>query len=238
MAAQMFSLSDKLSPMVDVGLEQAFAKVRAFLEGDFEHPGLTLYDLQNLVGFSSRLKQDGPLSYMMPPETSLAGVTAVRLFYYPKDPEVSLIVEIEDKSRKRHLRHFKWNGISWVAPRGLKSDLTATREVVPALEEIGSDFFLGFAHEEAKELADAIRRGEGSGAKYMLCTRDSTRIFYAPTSTPPTIPCPRCGNTSLLFKTITLTTPEDRLELVLREQRALRTALEDLLLYLKRKLGS
>jgi hypothetical protein len=69
MAAQMFSLGDKLSPMVDVGLEQAFAKVRAFLEGDFEHPGLTLYDLQNLVGFSSRLKQDGPLSYMMPPET-------------------------------------------------------------------------------------------------------------------------------------------------------------------------
>lgn len=54
--------------MVDVGLEQAFAKVRAFLEGDFEHPGLTLYDLQNLVGYNSRVKTDGPLSYTMPPE--------------------------------------------------------------------------------------------------------------------------------------------------------------------------
>lgn len=223
--------------MVDVGLEQAFSKVRAFLEGDFEHPGLTIYDLQNLVGYSSRVKVDGPLSYTMPQEESLSGVGAVRLFYYPNDPEVSLIVEVEDKARKRHLRHFKWNGISWIAPRGLKSDLTATREVLPALEEVGGDFFMGYAPEEAKELADAIRRGEASGAKYMLCTRDNTRIFYAPSSTPPTVPCPRCGNTNLIFKTLTLATPEDRIEAILREQRALRTALEDLLLYLKRKLG-
>lgn len=223
--------------MVDVGLEQAFNKVRAFLEGDYEHPGLTLYDLQNLVGFSSRLKQDGPLSYAMPPDKALSGVGAVRLFYYPKDPEVTLIVEIEDKTRKRHLRHFKWNGISWTAPRGLKADLTATREVLPALDEIGGDFFVGFAHEEAKHLAEEIRRGEASGAKYMLCTKDNTRIFYAPNSTPPMVPCPRCANTNLIFKTLSLSTPEDRIEAILREQRALRTSLEDLLLYMKRKLG-
>jgi hypothetical protein len=223
--------------MVDLGLEQAFAKVWAFLEGDLEHPGLTLYDLQNLVGYSSRVKPEGPLSYTMPPEQALSGVAAVRLYYYPKDPEVNLIVEIEDKVRKRHLRHFKWNGISWTAPRGLKSDLTATREALPSIEEVGGDFFLGYATEEAKELAEAIRRGEASGAKYMLCTRDNTRIFYAPSSSPPTVPCPRCGNTNMIFKALTLTSPEDRIEAILREQRALRTALEDLLLYLKRKLG-
>jgi hypothetical protein len=223
--------------MVDVGLEQAFAKIRAFLEGDFEHPGLTLYDLQNLVGYSSRLKYDGPLSYTMPPDPALEGVGAVRLYYYPKDPEVTLIIEIEDKNRKRHLRHFKWNGISWTAPRGLKADLTATREALPSIEEVGGDFFLGYAPEEARELAGGIRRGEAAGAKYMLCTRDNTRIFYAPTSTPPAIPCPRCGNTNLIFKTLTLSTPEDRIEAILREQRALRTSIEDLLLYLKRKLG-
>ncbi|RIH81625.1 hypothetical protein Mlute_02746 [Meiothermus luteus] len=223
--------------MADSGLERAFAKVRALLEGDFEHPGLTLYDLQNLVGYNSRVKTDGPLSYTLPPEPELSGVAAVRLYYYPKDPEVTLIVEIEDKARKRHLRHFKWNGISWTAPHGLKSDLTATREVLPAIEEVGGDFFLGYAPEEAKELAEAIRRGEAAGTKYMLCTRDNTRIFYSPTSSPPTIPCPRCGNGNLIFKTLTLANPEDRIEALLREQRALRTALEDLLLYLKRKLG-
>lgn len=222
--------------MVDVGLEQAFAKVRAFLEGDFEHPGLTLYDLQNLVGYNSRIKTDGPLSYTMPPEPALSGVAAVRLYYYPKDPEVNLIVEIEDKARKRHLRHLKWNGISWTAARGLNG-LTATREVLPPIEEVGGDFFLGYAYEEAKELAQAIRRGEAAGAKYMLCTRDNTRIFYAPISSPPAVPCPRCGNTNMIFKTLTLATPEDRIEAILREQRALRTTLEDLLLYLKRKLG-
>ena len=140
--------------MVDVGLEQAFAKIRAFLEGDFEHPGLTLYDLQNLVGYSSRLKYDGPLSYVMPQDSALDGVGAVRLYYYPKDPEVSLIVEIEDKNRKRHLRHFKWNGISWTAPRGLKADLTATREALPAIEEVGGDFFLSYGPS-----AGARRRG-------------------------------------------------------------------------------
>jgi len=223
--------------MIDVGLEQAFAKVRAFLEGDFEHPGLTLYDLQNLVGYNSRVKTDGPLLYIMPPEPALSGVAAVRLYYYPKDPEVSLIVEIEDKARKRHLRHFKWNGLSWTAARGLKAELTATREVLPSIVEVGGDFFLGYAPEEAKELAEAIRRGEAAGAKYMLCTRDNTRIFYAPTSSPPTVPCPRCGNTNMIFKTLTLATPEDRIDAILREQRSLRTALEDLLLYLKRKLG-
>jgi hypothetical protein len=41
----------------------------------------------------------------------------------------------------------------------------------------------------------------------------------------------------MIFKTLTLATPEDRIEAILREQRALRTALEDLLLYLRRKLG-
>jgi hypothetical protein len=224
--------------MVDTGLEQAFTKVRSFLEGDYEHPGLTLYDLQNLVGYSSRLKLDGPLSYNMPPEQALLGVAAVRLYYYPKDPEVTLIVEVEDKDRKRHLRHFRWNGISWMAPRGLKADLTATREVLPALEEVGGDFFLGYAPEEARQAAETIRRGEATGAKYMLCTRDNTRIFFSPNTTPPTVPCPRCGNTNLIYKTLSMSTPEDRMEVLLREQRALRTSIEDLLLYLKRKLGA
>ena len=222
---------------MDVGLERAFAKVRAFLEGDFEHPGLTLYDLQNLVRYNSRVKSDGPLSYTLPPDPALSGVATVRLYYYPKDPEVNLIVEIEDKARKRHLRHFKWNGISWTAARGLKADPTATRETLPSVEEVGGDFFLGYAPEEARELAEAIRRGEAAGAKYMLCTRDNTRIFYAPTGSPPAVPCPRCGNTNMIFKTLTLANPEDRIEVILREQRALRTVLEDLLLYLKRKLG-
>jgi len=222
--------------MIDAGLEQAFAKVKALLEGDLDHPGLTLYDLQQLVGYPGR--GDGPLTYTLPADGGLAGVATVRLFYYPKDPEVQLIVEIEDRSHRRHLRHFKWNGIYWVAPRGFKSDLTATREVGGGgIEEIGGDFFMGFSKEEARELAGAIRRGEAQGAKYLLCPRDNTRIFYAPSVSALGVPCPRCGNPTLLLKTLASENGEDRLEMLLKEQRAVRAALEDLLLYLKRKLG-
>ncbi|WP_018465425.1 hypothetical protein [Calidithermus timidus] len=222
--------------MVDAGLERAFEKVRAILEGDLEHPGLTLYDLQELVGFPGR--SDGPLSYSLPKDSSLEGVNAVRFFYYPKDPEVTLIVEVEDKSRRRHLRHFKWNGITWVAPRGFKADLTATREVVGGIEEIGGDFFLGFSRDEARELSEAIRKGEAVGAKYLLCPRDNTRLFYAPGVSASGLPCPKCGNTTLLYKTLTFSAPEDRIEALIREQRALRAQLEDLMLFLKSRLGA
>lgn len=221
--------------MVDTGLEQAFAKVRTLLEGDFEHPNLTLYDLQQLVGYPA--KGDGPLSYALPNEGALAGVSAVRFFYYPKDPEVNLIVEIEDKSNKRHLRHFKWDGVMWVAPSGFKADLTATREVLPKVTEIEGDFYTGFSKTEAQELARAVRRGEAVGARYLLCTRDNTRVFYSPSVPPNNVTCPRCANATLIFKSLTFATNEDRYDTLLRETRALRTSVEDLLLYLKRKLG-
>lgn len=224
--------------MEDVGLEQAFTKVRAFLEGDFEHPGLTIYDLHALVGYNPNLNQDPPLLYTLPPEPATSGVKTVRFYYYPNDPEVTLIVEIEDKGLKRHIRHFKWNGISWNASRGKKSDLTATREVLPALESVGEDFFIGFAKEEAVLLSDQLRGGEGMGARYMLCTRDNTRIYYPSTGTPPMLPCPKCGNTNLVLRTISAAAQEDKIDAILREQRALRQSLEDLLVYLKRKLGS
>lgn len=222
--------------MADAGLEQAFAKIRSLLEGDFEHPGMTLFDLQELVGYPAR--GDGPLSFSLPQEPSLSGVSGVKLYYYPKDPEINLIVEIEDRARKRHLRHFKWNGVSWVAPRGFKADLSATREVVGVgIEEVSGDYFIGFAGQEARDMAEAIRRGEAMGAKYLLCPKDNTRLFYSAAVSASGIPCPRCGNSTLLYKTLSFGTPEDRLDSLLREQRALKAAIDDLLLYLKRKLG-
>ncbi|MBI5812732.1 MAG: hypothetical protein HZB27_09285 [Meiothermus silvanus] len=223
--------------MTDAGLDQAFDKVRSLLEGDLEHPGLTLYDLRQLVGYPE--KGEGPLCYTLPEDPSLRGVTAVRFFYYPRDPEITLIVEIEDKQGKRHLRHFRWNGSSWTSPIGFKGDLLATRESGSShgLLEIAGDFYVGYPLEEAEGLAEYIRRGEAAGNKYLLCPRDNTRIFYAPSVAAAGLACPRCNNTTLLYKTLSFSNPEDRLDQILREQKALRVALEELMLYLKRKLG-
>ena len=228
--------------MGDIGLERAFEKVRAILEGDVEHPGLTRQDLERLVGYPER--GEGPLAYTLPPQPGLEGVRAVRFFYYPRDPEVTLIVEIEDQNGKRHLRHLKWNGLAWVPPRGgLKSELTATRETVPVgLKEIQGDFYAGFTLEEAQALAERIRKGETAGEKYLLCPTDRTRILYSPAVSPATLSCPRCGSTALLHKTLPITPGasrglEAKLEALLAEQTPLRQHLERLERYLKRKLG-
>ena len=66
---------------------------------------------------------------------------------------------------------------------------------------MGEDYFLGFPREEAVELKKEVRKGEALGAKYLLCPRCGARIFYAPSVRPEGVACPRCGNTTLLFKT-------------------------------------
>jgi len=184
------------------GLERAFRKVRLLLEGDERSPGLTRQDLERMVGYPER--GEGPLSYTLPPQEGLEGVRAVRFFYYPKDPEVTLIIEVEDLDGRRHLRHLKWNGLGWISPpSGLKSELVPTREVLPeGYVEIGGDYFVGFSSEEAHDLAERIYLGEAGGQKYLLCPSDSTRIFYSGSVAPASLVCPICGSTSLLFKSI------------------------------------
>ncbi len=186
------------------GLERAFRKVRLLLEGDERSPGLTRQDLERMVGYPER--GEGPLSYTLPPQEGLEGVRAVRFFYYPKDPEVTLIIEVEDLDGRRHLRHLKWNGLAWISPpSGLKSELVPTREVLPeGYVEIGGDYFVGFSSEEAHDLAERIYLGEAGGQKYLLCPSDSTRIFYSASVAPASLICPICGSTSLLFKSIPL----------------------------------
>ena len=108
----------------------------------------------------------------------------------------------------------------------------------PGWVQVGEDFFLGFPREEAVELEEAVRKGEASGVKYLLCPRCRTRIFYAPSVRPGGLACPRCGNSALLFKTLSAAEgTKDPLEVLAEEQRALRKALEELTAYLKRKLG-
>ncbi|WP_117237881.1 hypothetical protein [Thermus sediminis] len=220
---------------MDQGLEAAFKYLERLLYGDAKRPGLTIYDLERLVGYPAR--GEGPLAYTLPRNQALSGVQAVRFYYYPKDPKLQLIVEIEDQEGRKHLRHFRWNGSAWEVPEGRLGDLKVTEES-PGPIKVGEDHFLGFPREEALELAQEVRRGEALGAKYLLCPRCSTRIFYAPSVRPEGIACPRCGNATLLFKTFSgLDLPKDPLEALAEEQRALRKALEELMAYLKRKLG-
>ncbi|GAA6731052.1 hypothetical protein YIM73518_08150 [Thermus brockianus] len=220
---------------MDPGLEAAFRYVERLLFGNEERPGLTLYDLERLVGYPA--KGEGPLSYTLPPTKSLSGVQAVRLFYYPKDLNLQLIVEIEDLEGRKHLRHFRWNGYTWEVPEGKRGDLRSTEESL-GLVQVGEDYFLGFPREEAKELAEAVRKGEALGVKYLLCPRCGARVFYAPSVRPVEVSCPRCGKPTLLFKTLSGNeAPKDPLEALAEEQRALRKTLEELLSYLKRKLG-
>jgi len=103
--------------------------------------------------------------------------------------------------------------------------------------KVGEDYFLGFAPEEAVALEAALRRGEAPGLKYLLCPRCRTRIFYAYAANPQGLACPTCGNPTLLFKTLAGEERKDPLEALAEEQRRLRLALEELLAYLKRKLG-
>ncbi|WP_243030029.1 hypothetical protein [Thermus altitudinis] len=216
-------------------LATAFRYVESLLFGDMERPGLTLYDLERLVGYPA--KGEGPLTYTLPRTKSLSGVQAVRFYYYPKDPTLQLIVEIEDLQGKKHLRHFRWNGFTWETPQGRQGELKPTREEV-GLVQAGEDFFLGFPREEALELEEAVRKGEAVGAKYLLCPRCRSRIFYAPSVRPAGLTCPRCGNPTLLFKTLSAPEgPKDPLEALVEEQRALRKAIEELTAYLRRKLG-
>ncbi|WP_337843953.1 hypothetical protein [Thermus sp.] len=218
---------------MDPGLQAAFRHVERLLMGDMAHPGLTLHELERLVGYPA--KGPGPLSYTLPPSPELQGVQAVRLYYYPKDPALQLIVEVEEFSGRRHLRHFRWNGYTWEMPEGHK-DLRSTEELL-GFQKVGEDYFLGFGREEAVELSGALRRGEAPGAKYLLCPRCSARVFYAPGTNPVGVACPACGNPTLLFKTLSLQERKDPLEALAEEQKALRKALEELLAYLKRKLG-
>ena len=74
------------------GLAAAFRYVESLLFGDLDRPGLTLYDLERLVGYPA--KGEGPLAYTLPRTKSLSGVQAVRFYYYPKDPSLQLIVEM------------------------------------------------------------------------------------------------------------------------------------------------
>ncbi|WP_234554213.1 hypothetical protein [Thermus caliditerrae] len=216
-------------------LAAAFHYVERLLFGDMERPGLTLYDLERLVGYPA--KGDGPLSYTLPRTKSLSGVQGVRLYYYPRDPNLQLIVEIEDREGRKHLRHFRWNGFTWEVPEGGKGDLRSTEETL-GLVQVGEDYFLGFPREEAMELEKAVRRGEALGAKYLLCPRCGSRVFYAPSVRPAQVACPKCGNATLLFKTLSGgEAPKDPLEALAEEQRALRKAIEELTAYLKRKLG-
>ncbi|SDE48358.1 hypothetical protein SAMN04488243_10263 [Thermus arciformis] len=220
---------------MDPGLEAAFRYVERFLFGDANRPGLTVYDVERLVGYPA--KGEGPLSYTLPRAQALSGVQAVRLHYYPKDPHLQLIVEIEDREGRKHLRHFRWNGFTWEVPEGKRGDLRSTEESLGFLK-VGEDYFLGFPQEEAKALEEAVRKGEALGAKYLLCPRCGARVFYAPSVRPAEVVCPRCGNPTLLFKTFSGLEPvKDPLEALAEEQRALRRAIEELLAYLKRKLG-
>jgi ribosomal protein S27AE len=220
---------------MDQGLETAFKYLERLLYGDANRPGLTIYDLERLVGYPAR--GEGPLAYTLPRTQALSGVQAVRLYYYPKDPNLQLIVEIEDREGKKHLRHFRWNGLTWEVPEGKRGELKSTEET-PGLLKVGEDYFLGFPREEAVELEKEVRKGEALGTKYLLCPRCGARIFYAPSVRPEGISCPKCGNPTLLFKTLSGLEPhKDPLEALTEEQRALRKALEELLAYLKRKLG-
>ncbi|GAB5602797.1 hypothetical protein FJNA_13220 [Thermus sp. FJN-A] len=219
---------------MDPGLEAAFQYVERLLFGDVERPGLTLYDLERLVGYPA--KGDGPLAYTLPRTQSLSGVLGVRFFYYPRDPHLQLIVEIEDREGKKHLRHFRWNGFTWEAPEGGQGKLRATEESLGPVQ-VGEDYFLGFPREEAMELEQAVRKGEALGAKYLLCPRCGARVFYAPAVRPSQVACPRCGNPTLLFKTFSGEPAKDPLEALAEEQKALRRAIEELTAYLKRKLG-
>ena len=219
---------------MDQGLETAFKYLERLLYGDANRPGLTIYDLERLVGYPAR--GEGPLAYTLPRTQALSGVQAVRLYYYPKDPNLQLIVEIEDREGKKHLRHFRWNGFTWEVPEGKRGDLKSTEESL-GLVKVGEDYFLGFPREEALELEQGVRKGEALGTKYLLCPRCGTRVFYAPSVRPEGISCPKCGNPTLLFKTLSGLEPKDPLEALAEEQRALRKALEELLAYLKRKLG-
>jgi len=183
------------------------------------------------VGYPAKGKE--PYVHTLP---ALPGVQAVRLYYYPEDPELELIVEIVDREGKQHLRHFRWNGVTWETPKGKKGELKATAVPQGPLK-VGEDYFLGFAPEEAVALEAALRRGEAPGLKYLLCPRCRTRIFYAYAANPQGLACPTCGNPTLLFKTLAGEERKDPLEALAEEQRRLRLALEELLAYLKRKLG-
>ncbi len=233
------------------GLERAFRKVRLLLEGDERTPGLTRQDLERMVGYPER--GEGPLSYTLPPQEGLEGVRAVRFFYYPKDPEVTLIIEVEDNEGRRHLRHLKWNGLAWISPpSGLKSELVPTREVLPeGYVEIGGDYYVGFSSEEAHDLAERIYLGEAGGQKYLLCPNDSTRIFYSAAVAPASLICPICGNTSLLFKSIPLEVSrrsqeeqlageaklEAKIDSLVDQNRELTKQLSELIDLLKRNMG-
>ena len=216
---------------MDRDLEAAFRRVEELLFGGPSRPGLTLYDLQRLVGYPAKGKE--PYVHTLP---ALPGVQAVRLYYYPEDPGLELIVEIVDREGKQHLRHFRWNGVTWETPKGKKGELKATAVPQGPLK-VGEDYFLGFAPEEAVALEAALRRGEAPGLKYLLCPRCRTRIFYAYSANPQGLACPTCGNPTLLFKTLAGEERKDPLEALAEEQRRLRLALEELLAYLKRKLG-
>jgi len=231
------------------GLERAFREVQLILKGNSRKRGLTRRDLERMVGYPER--GEGPLSYTLPPQKGLEGVRAVRFFYYPKDPEVTLIIEVEDNEGRRHLRHLKWNGLGWVSPpSGLKSKLVPTREVLPkGYIEIAGDYFVGFSSEEAHNLAEKIYLGEAGGQKYLLCSNDFTRIFYSASVPPTNLICPICGNASLLFKSIPLEsfrrTKEDRqprkidletkMEILLKQNRELKKQLTELINLLKHK---
>lgn len=162
----------------------AFRRVEELLFGGPSRPGLTLYDLQRLVGYPAKGKE--PYVHTLP---ALPGVQAVRLYYYPEDPELELIVEIVDREGKQHLRHFRWNGVTWETPKGKKGELKATAVPQGPLK-VGEDYFLGFAPEEAVALEAALRRGRPRGSSTSSAPGAAPGSFTPTPQTPRGSPAP------------------------------------------------
>jgi len=219
---------------VQSGLKKAFEALKRVLLGDSGGPGMTLDDLRQLVEYPARAQGDLPLGYSLRGKRGFEEVQDLKLYYYPRDPDLDLMVEIKDLAGKVHLRHLKWNSQRWTQPArpGAKSDLKATAvderrrtlveeapqavrgrievDEVPgplpkreySVIEIAGDFFLGLSPEEAEAIAGEISENRAGGRQYLQCSRDWKRVFHHPQVRPVEIACPQCGNTNLMYKTM------------------------------------
>lgn len=113
---------------VQSGLKKAFDALKRVLLGESGAPGMTLDDLRQLVGYPARAQGDLPLWYSLRGKRGFEEIEDVKLYYYPRDPDLDLMVEMKDLGGKIHLRHLKWNGQRWAPPvkPGAKSELKAT----------------------------------------------------------------------------------------------------------------
>ena len=113
---------------VQSGLKKAFDALQRVLLGESGAPGMTLDDLRQLVGYPARAQGDLPLWCSLRGKRGFEEIEDVKLYYYPRDPDLDLMVEMKDLGGKIHLRHLKWSGERWAPPvkPGAKSDLKAT----------------------------------------------------------------------------------------------------------------